>query len=128
MINGGGSAGLAPVGNSGAAGFALQNGTSTIFSWTAPNDGNVHTVELYSVKKIAVQEVGGAVAFHFTWPDGTPNSPGLYAGGQAAGLTTQVAFGYAGTVLVEPGSTISIQQSSALTGGASTLYYEVFAD
>lgn len=105
------------------AGFALQNGTPTILTFTAPNDGQNHRYELYTEKHVTTAETGGAVQLSFTTPDAALGVSTFFPGGQAAGV-----FLPAGPqqILVGPGTTVTVSQSSALTVGASVLFCEVW--
>ena len=46
----------------GRTGFALQDATPTILSWTAQNDGNLHIAILAVVIKVSSAETGGAIS------------------------------------------------------------------
>lgn len=120
------AAGLTKVATTGANGFALQNGTSTILSWTAPDDGNLHSVILCGKLNVTAVMTGGATEFLL-------NGVGLNMSNRTS--TTQF-FGGGGfgvgdfgpfQVTLEPGDTIGIAQSSALTAGAATVYAEIWA-
>lgn len=119
-----GSLGL--VATTGATGtpYTLVNGTGNIISWTAPNDGNMHRVHIFSVMHVSVVEVGGQIQVAFTWPDGS-GSPTATVYGSAQ------AVGYHGPsnndFLVEANTTLTLQQSSALTSGTSVLWAELWA-
>jgi hypothetical protein len=108
---------LAPLETTGDTGYALVNGTGNIFSWTAPNDGNLHMVFLTTAQHVSSAETGGAITFETTDPSGTAVNPTAYAGGSGAGST-----GFATQRLVQPGSTVTLAQTSALTVGAATLW------
>lgn len=114
---------LAMVADTGGGGFALQNGTPTILSWTAPNDGNLHSVILTASIIVTSAETGGAVGAKLTLSNGTsggeqiepPNlGPGLYVNRMA-------------NVAVPAGATYALYQSSSLTAGAATLYAQIWA-
>lgn len=105
----------------GPAGFVLQNGTPTILSWTAPNDGNLHRVFFIGSINVTSAATGGAVTANVTPPGGgSPAVPQILAGGQAAG--NHVGLNAA---IVEAGSTVTVQQS-ALTVGAATTWVEIW--
>jgi len=105
---------------SGLTGFALQDATPQILTWTAPNDGNQHHVRVDTNLYVTSAETGGAIQVTSTLPNGT-----AVAGLQhAAGLGTGFAHAII-EYLIEPGSTITLQQSSALTVGAATLWAEL---
>jgi hypothetical protein len=109
---------------SGTAGFALQNGTPNILTWTAPNDGALHRVALFAVKHVTSTETGGVIAVTYTLPDGTASAAHTLLGGsQASGdLVPSGAF----LVLVEANTTVTVKQNSALTGGASIMWAEIW--
>jgi len=107
-----------------AAGYALVNGTGTIISWTAPNDGQLHRVLFFGTLHVTSSETGGAVNVNFTSPDGISNAnQAVFSASHGGGV-----FGpdKAGLVVVEAGTVVSVQQGSALTGGASTLWAELW--
>lgn len=105
------------------AGFALQNATPTILSWTAPNDGQKHHFLVYCTIVVAVTEVGGAVGLTSVL-GGQSGSPQINAGA-AAGPALVNGNYRAG--ICDPGSTVSIAQTSALTGGTATLWAAIWA-
>ena len=106
-----------------AAGFALQNGTPNILTWTAPADGKLHRVFLWAMKVVSSAETGGAIGYQWTTPDGSHFSNyGIDVGGNAAGFATQYAQPW--NLMVESGSTITLNQTSALTAGASIEWAE----
>lgn len=107
--------------DTGPAGVAMINGTVTILSWTAPNDGQGHRVSVVGDKHVTSNETGGAVTMGWTAPDGMAGTSTLFAGGQAAGL-----FGSSLDRVVQAGSTVTVQQSSALTVGASVLFAQIW--
>ena len=101
--------------------FTLVNGTPTIVSWTAPNDGAEHRAMVVVSEDITVAATGGAVGWTFTAPDGSAATPTLIAGGQATGAhhATDMA-------IVGPGTTVTIKQSGALTIGAGVVWAEIW--
>jgi hypothetical protein len=114
---------LASTATASPAGFPLANGTPTIISWTAPNDGDLHRVTAFSSVVIGTLEVGGAVVLNFTPPGGSAVQYTLSSGGQAAG------FDFSGgtrNFTVKPGTVVSIAQTSALTSGAATIWAELW--
>jgi hypothetical protein len=124
----GGSAGLAKVADTGVAGFPLQNATPNILAWTAPNDGSPHTVVVVGLLNVTVLEVGGAVGAAYTDPAGAATAA-LFTAGQAAGRHYQgIGAGTPQMFVIAPGSTFTLEQTSALTGGAATLYAQLFAE
>jgi len=116
---------LGLLATTGAAGFALVNGTPNILTWTAPNDGGIHRVLLMATLKVAVTEVGGAISVSFTTPDNTPFTAVAVAGAAGVGLALITAFGNA-FLPVRAGTTVTVAQFSPLTLGAATLWAELW--
>ena len=108
----------------GVAGFALQNATPTIISWTAPNDGQMHRFQLFAVVHVSSNETGGAIATQWTAPGGQSGLSTPFAGGSGSGLVLTAADR---VNLVEPGTTVSLVQSTALSGGAAVVWAEIWA-
>lgn len=104
------------------AGTALVNGTPTILSWTAPNDGLLHRVIVIAELTVSVNETGGNIAVVGTAPDGTVGNFQIYPGTQGTGAQNMSFCVY----IVQAGSTFSIKQSGSLTGGAATLWAEIW--
>jgi len=113
---------LQNVASTGPAGFALQNATPNILTWTAPADGQMHRFMIIEVVHVTALETGGITQVAWTAPDGTATSTQLNAGAHAIGefSTSQIK-------LVAPGTTVTYQQSGALTGGAAQAYAEIWA-
>jgi len=108
-----------------ASGTALANGTQTILTWTAPNDGNMHRFALTSVVHVTSAETGGGLQLQWKLPDGTADTNGLYAGGSGTGIQINPGGGVF-MQLVEPGTTVNFVQTSALTAGAATVWAELW--
>lgn len=102
-------------------GFPLQNGTPQILSWTAPADGNIHRVTLVTALHVTSNETGGQVTLNTTLPDGTAANPVVYTGGTAASIGQ-----FSTDRIVQPGSTVTLAQTTALTGGAAVLWAELW--
>lgn len=118
----GGSVGLVLKAATPLTGFTLVNGTPNIITWTVPNDGKMHRAIIIMVKHITTLEVGGAIQVAYNIPDGSGNSHTPYAGGEAtATLDEEQEF-----ILLQPGTTVIVQQSSALTSGASKIWAEIW--
>jgi len=115
--------GLGLQATTGTAGFALQDATPTILTWTAPNDGNMHRVMVFATVTVGSTETGGAIQLHFTLPDGSTGSLTLTAGGTATG---HYGVNSPGVVTVEANTAVSVVQSSALTGGSATIFAELW--
>ena len=118
-LQGGGIAALAATP---AAGFALQNATPNIITWTAPNDGVNHRVQIFGGKRVTVGETGGVVQVNATDPGGGAIARQLDPGGHVAGDFVYTAAQF----LVQAGTTVTVQQSSALTVGASVTWAEIW--
>lgn len=112
------------VETTGTAGYALVNGTGAILSWTAPADGNPHRVMVLGEMWVTTLEVGGLIQAQFELPDGSSSANGsLFQAALAAGF-----HGPANTLfMIEPGSTFTVEQASALTSGASKVYLDLWA-
>lgn len=104
------------------AGFALQNATPTIISWTAPNDGNQHRILVISSQHVTVAETGGKIQLNCSLPDGSAAIPPLFGGTSGTGLSVNNIG-----VIVEAGATVTITQNTALTAGAATVWAEIWA-
>ena len=115
--------GLQKVATTPLAGFTLQNATSNILTWTAPNDGNLHRVQFFITWDVTSAETGGAFGITWTAPDGTSGSVNLSAGGSGTGIHTP-ATPY--VAIIKSGSTITLNQTSALTAGAAVLWAEMW--
>lgn len=115
---------LQRVATTGLAGFALQNGTPTILSWTAPNDGQMHRAFLFVSESCTVAETGGSITWGFTPPTGVAKTGiNVLAAGQAVGT-----YHFQDGCILGAGQTVSIVQGSALTAGAMLVWAEIWAD
>jgi len=113
--------GLQPVAATPAAGFPMQNATPTVLSWAVPNDGNLHEFIICSCKVVTSAETGGLVQVSFTDPGGTVRNLTIYPGTQGAGF--QATTGAPSSLMCcQAGTTVSVNQVSALSAGASTLW------
>lgn len=117
--------GLALQATTGIAGFAKQNATPNIISWTAPNDGNMHRVLFFASETVTALETGGGVGVIITVPGGGTQAAGtaLFAGAKAAG-----SYHALDGAIVAPGTTVTINQSAALTAGACTVFAEIWGN
>lgn len=104
------------------AGFALQNGTPNILTWTAPADGQMHRVLVHAGLRVTSAETGGAVTLTVIQPDGSTYAPGAFAGGSGTNATS----GFTAMHPVQAGSTVTLAQSSALTAGAAVVWAELW--
>lgn len=106
------------------AGYTLINGTGAIISWTTPNDGALHQFTVNGMKDVTTLEAGGAIAVTWTAPDGTASGTGinLVGGAQAVGLHAPgPVSGFA-----QANTTVTVQQQTALTSGASKLWATIW--
>jgi hypothetical protein len=123
-----GSAALLPSSNlmqlvatTGAAGYTLVNGTGTIFTWTAPNDGGLHRVLLLATLGVTVAETGGQLQLAATNPAGNAASQSFLSA-QGTG-SHEVQF----SVQVQAGTTVTLSQNTALTAGTAVLWADLLA-
>ena len=106
------------------AGTALVNGTPVIATWTAPNDGKIHRVWNAAEMTVTGAMTGGALTLQGFAPDGTEFFWQLFPGGSAVGY---VFNDTAQSRLVQPGTVVTISQSTALTAGAAKFWTEIWA-
>jgi len=96
------------------AGTALVNGTPSLLTWTAPNDGQQHYAVMIVTLNVTSGLTGGAIQYAYTNPQGgAASGKQLIAGASGIGA----ARGFDG-VLVQAGTTVTISQTAA-TGGAA---------
>lgn len=117
--------GLPVVAKTTPNGTALVNGTPTILSWTAPNDGQLHVATYAFAIDVTVLQTGGAVTVNWT-SQGVAHNFQPAAGGLAVGAYYTNA-GATSQFTVDPGTTVSIVQSSAQTAGAATVAAAILA-
>jgi hypothetical protein len=119
-------AGMTQQSTTGVNGYALVNGTGTILSWSAPNDGQMHTAMIIGIVGVTSAETGGQVNVQYTDMTGSAQNFVLVASGQAVG---SVAFnnGLNRTMILLPaGSTLAVVQSAALTAGTAKVWAEIW--
>lgn len=117
-------AALTLVASTGAAGYPLVNGTGTIISWAAPADAALHRVMVVFDIDVASGQTGGTVTLAGTLPSGTQYFWQLAPGGSPSGYV----YSTAGMIrTVKAGTTLTLSQSSAQTGGAATVWAEMWA-
>lgn len=109
------------------SGFALQNGTPTILSWTAPDDGQLHRVTLYAVLNVTSTETGGQIQLDWygPWSGSAAYQLNIFNAEESA-TTHGSPPTISQNLLIGPGTTVSLVQSSALTAGAATVYAEIW--
>ena len=110
----------------GSNGFALQNGTPNIWTYTTPNDGQLHLLTLAAKLYVAGSMTGGVTGLGIQ-----ENSTGSFDYGNAVTSTEGGAGWYHFTnnvtpILVGPNTIVQLNQSTALTGGAATVYAELY--
>lgn len=98
-----------------ADGFALQNGTPTIFDWTAPNDGNQHAIFASTVIDVTSATTGGVIYIQGTC-NGNVITQELDSGNHGAGNV----YGNFVALTVDPGSTVKVTQGTPVTAGAAS--------
>jgi len=114
--------GLAKQATTPAAGFALQNATPNILTWTPPADGSLHPFQVIAAMDVGSTETGGGIAVTFTLPDGTSGIIYLFGGNNSGGyVEPNFCAG-----ISEGGQPVTITQYGALTGGASTVWAEIW--
>lgn len=116
---------LGLLATTGVAGFALQNATPAILTWTAPADGNLHRVLVFANGDVTVATTGGAVGIALTLPDGTAVANSILAGTQGVSHLNISGAGNA-TFFVKAGTTVTLSQTSAMTAGAEVVYAELW--
>jgi hypothetical protein len=123
---GGGGSGLSVRETAGIDGFALTDGTPTILTWTAPDDGSLHRFELAFNGVVTSNLTGGAINATFFAPDGlTESFFGIWNANNPTGAH-QFANGASGVITIAPGTTVTVYQSSAVTAGAATVWPEIW--
>jgi hypothetical protein len=105
------------------AGFALQNGTPSILTWTTPNDGKQHRFLVLASLDVTSAETGGQVTVTYNTPDGGAGSHTLFSANTAGGVFTPVA---SFMIICEANTTVTIAQATALTVGAATVWAEIW--
>ena len=105
------------------AGFALVNATPTILSWSVPNDGQMHRFAVYGYIIVSSLETGGQINVNFTDMSGVVRARDAMDANQAAGW---LDLFFHGLWPCQAGSTVTVTQQSALTGGAATLWAEIW--
>jgi hypothetical protein len=110
----------------GEGGFALQDATPTILTWSVPDDGNLHRVSVYSLMHVTSLETGGVIDIVFEGPfaEAVTHTSQIFAGGLATDTAGQLGSLF--EAIVGAGTTVSLIQGSALIGGAAVLYAELW--
>ena len=114
------------VASTGTSGYALTSGTGTILSWTAPNDGKLHAMQIYTLLRVTSATTGGDLQITFTDPsNNSKNSDWLYANRTLDAYSADYPQWM--HVLVKPGGTVTLTQNSGLTAGAGTIWAEFWS-
>jgi len=121
-FSGASQAGFQKLYSTPVAGFPLQNATPTLFSWQVPNDESLRVVVSYTNKIVSSAETGGTIVLQFNDMNGTLRNAIIDPGGRGTGF-----FQDSEVVYPQPGSVVSLKQTSALTLGASSLWAELRA-
>lgn len=100
-------------------GVALVNGTPTILSWTAPNDGKQHWAQIFASVAVTTTQVGGSCSFNWT-AGGVAISHSVFPGGAGSGTGAGPSNNFA--VAVDAGTTVTFAQASAMTSGAASVF------
>lgn len=118
------SSGPSLVASTEPTGFALQDATPAILTWTTPNDGNLHSVVLTLSLIVSSAQTGGVVQVHFTI-GGQSASLQLYNGGLGTGYHAP-SLNYM-PFTADPNTTVTLEQTTAQTAGAAALYAQIWA-
>jgi hypothetical protein len=122
-ISSSGASGLITAETS-STGVALINGTQTILTVTAPNDGTVHVIlAAVSLKDVTATLTGGEI--EFKWTDSVGINRGLSIAGTAVGKYSQSVVAIETAVTLEPGTTVTLTQTTAMTAGAAKVYGKI---
>jgi hypothetical protein len=115
-------AGLSLLAATPPTGFAKLNSTPNIISYTFVADGQPHRVALFASENCTGTETGGSVQLQYTDPGGNVVNTGVFTAGSAVGTS----IGTAKLTPVQPGSTVTLRQNTALTAGATTVWAELW--
>lgn len=108
-------------------GFPLQNATPNILAWTSPNDGKLHTVLAQGLVNITVAQTGGQLSLNYTL-NGVAQSQTVNLGGNGIGISfLGAAVAGRNTIVCDPGTTVTLAQTTAQTAGAATLWASLLA-
>jgi hypothetical protein len=107
------------------SGYALVNGTGTIFSWTPPNDGQLHHFLLDLFLLVTSNTTGGDISLTFWDPaDFSAHTEIILGGTQSVGPHGTTLQGYS-NIPVPGGKPVTLAQTSAMTAGAATLWADL---
>ena len=106
-----------------STGEALTATVQTILSVTVPNDGKVHTVVWWTIKKITSALTGGSIVVSWTAVLGTvlttttTTTTGEHYMPQSASAGTHLN--------VKPGTQVTLKQTTAMSAGAGKVYAKI---
>lgn len=113
--------GIGLVATTGADGHALADSTGNILTWTAPDDGALHRALVIATLVVGSTETGGKITYTYTAGGAAQSGVQLFAA--AASASSSVSPGFA----VDPGTAVTVDQGTPLSGGAAVLYAEIWA-
>lgn len=119
-------AGLTKLATTGPSGVALVNGTGPLLLATTPNDGNNHLVVVAMKMVVSSAETGGAVGVSVTESGGSADTVAGFAAALGAGTYHWPATTFQ-AIMCGPNCAISINQSSALSAGASVVIGDIWS-
>lgn len=106
-----------------ATGVALINGTQTILSVTAPNDGKVHTLLAATfIKDISTALTGGTIILK--WTTAANQTATHTTTITSVGITAYSALTIE-SITVRADTTITLSQTTAVTAGAAKVYAKI---
>lgn len=111
------------VATTGINGFALQDGTPTILSWTAPDDGNMHRAIFYLNLHVTSALTGGIINANWNGPDDAGYQVQIANGGYGQGTDVGSPI----VAIVGSGKTVTISQATAITQGDAIVWAEIWA-
>jgi hypothetical protein len=115
---------LALQATTGTTGYALVNGTGNILTWTAPNDGLLHRVQIIFSVSCTSGTTGGLISVTWTAPDGSTANSQMLAAGLSPGSMYRASS--SAPVICKAGTAVSLTQYNAMTAGAATLWGEIW--
>ena len=115
---------LALQASTGTSGYTLVNGTGNIITWTTPNDGGLHRIAVFASIHVSSTETGGVIALTYTLPDGTASGTHTLLGGAQSAGDGVPSANY--MVPIEANTTVTVKQSTALTGGTAIAWAEIW--
>jgi hypothetical protein len=102
-----------------AAGYAYTAGiNTTIATFTTPNDGKMHHFQLaWTIVAGAAGTTGGAIRLIYT-SGGQQNFTSINAGGLTDNDYLEGSF----VATIDPNTTVTLQQQTALSAGSATMF------